>query len=384
MWTVPLFDLNYDDRELQAVQKVITSRWLSMGEKTREFERHFAEFLGKESGCLAVSNGTAALHLALLAASVGPEDEVLIPALTFVADSNIVRMVGAKPVFVDSTSVDDFNISPRAIKAALTPQTKAVIVVHYGGYACDMGSIRAAIQESGLSRKIYLIEDTAHGPGGDYQGTPCGTIGDIGCFSFFSNKNLSVGEGGMLVTASETLLRKAGHLRSHGMSSLTLDRHQGRALSYDVVRPGFNYRIDELRAALGLVQLDKLPQANRQRSEKVKRYRKRLAGAFGLQIPFSRWDLGSPVHHIFPILLDRDIDRLRLMQGLKEAGIQSSIHYPVPQDFSGYQDQHTAETPVARDLSQRELTLPLFPTMTLGQVDLVCETLKTLLASAWK
>ncbi|MCF8106017.1 MAG: DegT/DnrJ/EryC1/StrS family aminotransferase [Desulfohalobiaceae bacterium] len=384
MWTVPLFDLNYDDREMQAVQEVIASRWLTMGEKTREFEKRFAEFLGNGSACLAVSCGTAALHLALLAASVGPGDEVLVPALTFVADSNVVRMVGAKPVFVDSTSADDFNISPGAVKAALTPRTRAVIVVHYGGYSCDMGPIRAAIQESGLSRKIYLIEDTAHGPGGDYKGTPCGTIGDVGCFSFFSNKNLSVGEGGMLVTASKTLLRKAGHLRSHGMSSLTLDRHQGRALSYDVVRPGLNYRMDELRAALGLVQLDKLPRANRQRFEKVKRYRERLAGTSGLQIPFSSWDLGSPTHHIFPVLLDRGIDRPNLMQGLKEAGIQSSIHYPVPQDFSGFQDQQAAETPIARDLSQRELTLPLFPTMTLKQVDLVCDRLQSLLAVASK
>ena len=376
MWKVPLFDLNYDDREMQAVQEVIASRWLTMGETTREFEKRFSRFLGSRVEALAVSSGTAALHVALLAAGVGPGDEVLLPALTFVADSNVVRMTGAEPVLVDCTSEDDWTISPEDLGAALSPKAKAVIVVHYAGYSCDMEAIRSVLQQAGHEQEICLIEDAAHGPGGDYQGIPCGTAGDFGCFSFFSNKNLAVGEGGMLVAASKSMFQRAVHLRSHGMSSLTLDRHQGRAVSYDVLQPGLNYRLDELRAALGLVQLDKLDQANQRRADLVRRYRKQLDGVSGLAVPFSRWNRGRPSHHIFPVILDSGIDRDRIMQGLKAAGIQSSIHYPLIQDFSGYRQAAHRFTPIARDISRRELTLPLFPTMNMEQVDLVCATLK--------
>lgn len=380
MWNVQLFELNYDERELRAAIEVIQSEWITMGEKTQSFERAFGELLGHGVLCTATSSGTAALHMALLAAGVGSGDEVIIPALTFVADINVVRMVGASPIVVDCTSHDDWNISPEGIAAAITPRTKAVLVVHYGGYACNMDAVSAAIRRASDGRDIYLIEDAAHAPGADYGGRACGTIGDIGCFSFFTNKNLSIGEGGMYVTRRQDLHEKGRSLRSHGMTSLTLDRYEGRSISYDVVQPGLNYRMDELRAAIGLVQLQKLAEANRHRGELVKGYRESLDGVSRVHVPFQQHDIGKPSYHIFPVLLDKSLDRKAVIEGLKEHGIQSSIHYPAFQEFTAYRESGLGDTPIASDISRRELTLPLFATMTLGQVEYVCGTLKRLQA----
>ncbi len=380
MWKVQLFELNYDDRELEATAEVIRSGWITMGEKTKAFENSFSDFLGNGALCTAVASGTAALHMALLAAGVGPGDEVVIPSLTFVADINVVTLLGAKPVLADCTSYDDWNISPAGIAAAITPRTKAVLVVHYGGYACDMDSVTSVVRGKSDGRTIALIEDAAHAPGADHKGRNCGTIGDIGCFSFFTNKNLSIGEGGMFVTRSEELHEKGRHLRSHGMTSLTLDRYKGRSISYDVVRPGLNYRMDEIRAAIGLVQLEKLSEANRHRGELVKRYRELLGDIRRVHVPFQQHDFGNPSYHILPILLDGSCDRSAIIDGLRTHGVQSSIHYPAFQEFAAYREAGLHETPIARDISQREITLPLFAKMTFDQVEYVCSTLKKLLA----
>ncbi len=379
-WTIPLFELNYDERELRAAMEVIRSGWITMGDKTQSFEKAFAEFLGHGVLCTATSSGTAALHMALLAIGAGPGDEVILPALTFVADINVVRIVGASPIVVDCLSREDWNISPAGIAAALTPRTKAVLIVHYAGYSCDMDAIRAALRAASGGRRIYLIEDCAHAPGARYQGRACGTMGDIGCFSFFSNKNLSVGEGGMFVTDSAELHERGRHLRSHGMTTLTLDRHRGRAVSYDVIRPGLNYRLDEIRAAMGLVQLEKLREANRRRGDLVRRYRELLDGVPRVSVPFRNHALGEPSYHIFPFLLDKAVDRMEIIAGLKHQGIQSSIHYPPFAQFTAYRQSGLSDTPIAWDISERELTLPLFPTMSFDQVECVCSALRELLA----
>lgn len=376
MWKVQLFELNYDEQELQAATDVIRSGWITMGEKTKEFKSSFGKFLGNGALCAAVANGTASLHMALLAAGVGPGDEVIIPSLTFVADINVVRLVGATPVLVDCTSYNDWNISPEGIAAAITPRTKAVLIVHYGGYSCDMDAIVSAIEDKSKGRHIALIEDAAHAPGADYRGKMCGAIGDIGSFSFFTNKNLSIGEGGMVVSHSEELNEKLRHLRSHGMTSLTLDRYKGRTVSYDVVGPGLNYRMDEMRAAIGLVQLQKLPASNRHRGELVKRYFDLLEDVPRIHVPFRHYGMGTPSYHILPILLDKSLDRKTVIERLRENGVQSSIHYPAFQEFTAYCDAGLADTPIASDISNRELTLPLFATMTFSQVEYVCETLK--------
>jgi dTDP-4-amino-4,6-dideoxygalactose transaminase len=375
-WQVQLFELNFDRQEAEAVQEVIESGWITMGEKTRLFEQRFAELLDGKVQAIAVANGTAALHMALLAVGAGPGDEVILPALTFVADLNVVRMVGAKPVLADCRSLSDWNIDPEDIEGKITPRTKAVLIVHYAGYPCDMGRITAICRRHGLA----LIEDCAHAPGGAYRGQKCGTFGDIGCFSFFTNKNLSVGEGGMFVTASEELGRKGGYLRSHGMTSLTLDRHEGRTVSYDVAMPGLNYRMDEMRAALGLVQLAKLEEANQARRRLAQTYDRLLAEVPGVSIPFRNLAESEPTYHIYPILMGEGIDRRRVIDGMKARGVQTSIHYPPFQEFGAYRDAGLDETPIANTISRRELTLPLFPTMGTAKVEVVVESLKQTMA----
>jgi dTDP-4-amino-4,6-dideoxygalactose transaminase len=373
MWSIQLFKLNFDEREVKAVSDVVSGGWLSMGEKTASFESEFGEFLGQNAFCSAVSNGTAALHLALLALKVLPGDEVIIPSLTFVADINVVNLVGATPVLADSTSLDDWNMSVEAVEQQISSRTKAVIVVHYAGYPCkDI----AAISRLCKSRGIGLIEDVAHAPGASVDGRVCGTFGDVGCFSFFSNKNLSIGEGGMVSTTDPDLSQKLKYLRSHGMTTLTLDRHNGRAITYDVALPGLNYRMDEMRAAIGSVQLEKLTAGNSKRALLTNRYRTNFAGTEVL-IPFDEQPENTEsVFHILPILLPEGSDRLSVISGLKQKGIQSSIHYPPFWDFKAYQGQFfPKDSPVTAEICQRQLTLPLFPTMTEAEVDLVTDAL---------
>jgi dTDP-4-amino-4,6-dideoxygalactose transaminase len=373
MWNIQLFKLNFDHREVDAVANVVAGGWLSMGEKTSAFECEFGRFLGDDALCTAVSNGTAALHMALLALDIGVDDEVIIPSLTFVADVNVVNLVGAVPILADARSLIDWNMSVDTITARITDRTKAVIVVHYAGYPCkDIAAISQLCQERGIG----LIEDVAHAPGAAIDGKVCGTFGDIGCFSFFSNKNLSIGEGGMVSTLSPKLHAKLGYLRSHGMTTLTLDRHKGRAITYDVAQPGLNYRMDEMRAAIGSVQLDKLPAGNVRRGELTDRYRANLHGSAVL-VPFENQALNlRSVYHILPVLLPKGADRVAVIGELKKNKIQSSIHYPPFWGFSAYKGQFSpVDSPITAQICSRQLTLPLFPSMTNSEVDQVTKAL---------
>jgi len=373
MWKVPLFNLNYDEAETNAVRDVIESGWITMGEKTVEFESAFESFLGNGLKATVVSSGTAALHMAMLALGIGHGDEVIVPALTFIADVNVVQLSGAEPVLADCISFENWNVNPQDIEDKITERTKAVLIVHYAGYACPMNEIVTLCRKRGL----FLIEDCAHAPESTYSGLPCGSFGDVSCFSFFTNKNLSVGEGGMYVTGNEVLHQRGRHLRSHGMSTLTLDRHKGRAVSYDVLEPGLNYRIDEMRAALGCVQLEKLEAANKERRRLTERYHGALSSIEGLSIPFLNHADSLPSYHIYPVLLDERIDRLAVIESLKQRGIQSSIHYPSFKEFTAYREQMGRyATPIADEISRRELTLLLYPTMGDEAVDLVVDALR--------
>lgn len=373
MWRIQLFKLNFDRREIDAVSEVVAGGWLSMGEKILRFETDFGSFLGEGAHCRAVANGTAALHMALLALEVGRGDEVIIPSLTFVADVNVVNLVGATPKLADATSLDDWNMSLESVEKQITENTKAVIVVHYAGYPCrDITAISQLCRDKGIG----LIEDVAHAPGATVDGKVCGTFGDVGCFSFFSNKNLSIGEGGMVSTLDVELNKKLGYLRSHGMTTLTLDRHKGRAITYDVAQPGLNYRMDEMRAAIGSVQLDKLPAGNVRRGELTDRYRSILQNS-PVTMPFENQPSNfTSVYHILPVLLPEKTDRVAVISALKEKRIQASIHYPPFWDFTAYKGQFSPDdSPVTADICRRQLTLPLFPTMTEDEVDQVCNAL---------
>jgi len=369
-WIVPLSDVQFGSEEINAVTAVLKSGWLTMGEVTAEFEKEFAAYTGVKHA-LAVSNATVALHMACLALGIGPGDEVVVPSLTFVATANAVRYTGATPVFADITSENDLTISLASLEGALTPRTKAVIVMHYAGYACAMPRILAWADAHGLP----VIEDAAHAAGSFLDGKHLGTLGKAGCFSFFSNKNLSTGEGGMVVTDDNALAEQFHLLRSHGMTSLTWDRHQGHAWSYDVVATGYNYRIDEIRSALGREQLRKLPANNARRRELTALYRDLLAELCpALSVPFTDHP-GISAGHIMPALLPRGADRLRFMEGMKARGIQTSIHYPPVHSFTCFKGNAIGadRLPLTDEVAAREVTLPLYPTLTDAQLRLVVE-----------
>jgi len=368
-WQVPLSDVIVDDELVEAALETLRSGWWSMGPRVAEFEQAFAELCGAEHA-VAVANGTAALHLGLLALGCGPGDEVVLPSLNFVAAANAIVHTGARPVLCDIRGPDDLNLDPGDLEDALTPRTKAVLVLHYGGYPCDMEAVSALAERAGVA----VLEDAAHAPGASLNGRACGTFGAVGCFSFFANKNLPLGEGGMIVTADDGLAERLRLLRSHGMTSLTWDRHRGHASSYDVVLPGFNYRLDEVRAAVGLVQLRRLPDENAARARVASRYREALDGADGLKMPFAG-PRGVPAHHLAVVLLPEGTDRQAVRTALEERGIQTSVHYPPIHTFSAYREGSRRPLPRTDSVAGRIMTLPLYGRMTDEQVEAVVDGL---------
>lgn len=377
-WKIPLSDIDIGAEEISAVQNVLQSRWLTMGGVTREFESAFAEYTGANYA-LAVTNATAALHMACVAIGLKAGDEVIVPSLTFVATANAIRYTGATPIFADIVSENDLNISSTAIEGLITDRTRAIMVVHYGGYACDM----PRIMDLARKHNLRVIEDAAHASGSWLEDQHLGTWGDIGCFSFFSNKNMTTGEGGMIVTNDVVLFERMTLLRSHGMTTLTWDRHNGHAWSYDVVDLGYNYRIDEVRAAIGKVQLTKLDRNNRQRRRLMQYYRECLEELPQVSVPFSGHP-GITAAHIMPVLLPRAVNRVDFMEQMKLQGIQTSIHYPPIHRFSAYRqlkESLSASLPITEDIALREVTLPLYPAMTDDEVVLVVQGIATALKS---
>jgi len=372
-WKVPLADVQLGVEEILAVEQVLRSGWLTMGEVTQAFEQEFAAFSGAKHA-LAVTNATAGLHLACAAVGAGPGDEVILPSLTFVASANAVCFTGAQPVFADIESADWLCIAPAAIERAITPRTKAIMVVHYSGFACDMPAILEIAKRHGLA----VIEDAAHAVGASLDGRALGTWGDVGVYSFFGNKNLTTGEGGMVVTNDDALSAKLGILRSHGMTTLTWDRHKGHASTYDVVDFGYNYRIDEMRSALGREQLKKLPAGNARRGELVGLYRELLAElAPEVMVPFEA-ERGVSSYHIMAVLLPEGADKLGVMEAMKAQRIQTSWHYPPVHTFTAFKDGRdwSDKLQLTEAIAKREVTLPLYPGMRDEQVKLVVEALK--------
>jgi len=366
-WRVPLADVALGKEEEDAVLEVLRSGWLTMGAVTQAFEQELAAFVGARHA-FAVNNGTAALHLACLAVGLGKGDEAIVPSLTFVATANAVRYTGAEVVFADIESEDWLCVSPRAIEEKITGRTKAIVVMHYGGFACDMPKILRVAKKYGLA----VIEDAAHAIGGSLQGKSLGTWGDAGCYSFFGNKNMTTAEGGMLVTNDDRIAEKVRILRSHGMTTLTWDRHKGHASTYDVVDLGYNYRMDEIRSAIGREQLKKLPAGNARRTELVLRYRRVFQDKVpALGLPFAE-QRGISSQHIFPVLLPEGIQREAFREALKADGIQTSFHYPPVHHFLIYRKEDE-ELRMTERVVRRQVTLPLFPAMTDEQQDLVIE-----------
>lgn len=371
-WRVPLSDIAVDDVLSSAGREVLESGWWSMGPRVAQLESDFSAFSGAPHA-LAVSSGTAALHLALLAVGCGAGDEVVLPSLNFVAAANTVASTGATPVFCDILGPDDLNLDPQDLEAAIGPKTKAVIVLHYGGYPCDLASVLEIADRHGVA----VIEDAAHAIGANWNGRAAGTIGAVGCFSFFANKNLAVGEGGMVVTSDEQIAERVRLLRSHGMTTLTWQRHTGHASSYDVVAAGFNYRLDELRSALASVQLERLAGTNAARQAHARRYRQLLDGVGGISFPFSEQALADSSHHLAVALLPEGVSREAIRTQLQAERIQTSVHYPPIHRFTLYSEAgDKRQLPRTDAIAERILTLPLYPHMRDDDLKLVAETLE--------
>jgi dTDP-4-amino-4,6-dideoxygalactose transaminase len=379
-WRVPLSDIDYDEAEEAAALRVLRSRWLTLGPEVERFEQAFASMVGVPHA-IAVTNATAALHLALLAVGVRAGDHVVQPALNFVAAANMTRLAGAEPVFADIVNVSEPTIDPADVERKLTPRTKAVVAMHYAGYPARMTELARLCSEKGVA----LIEDACHAVGGRYycaednklHNRVVGDLGDVAAFSFFGNKNLVTGEGGMLTTRSDEIAAYVRSRRSHGMTTLTLDRHRGRAFAYDVTDFGFNYRPTELVGALGSVQLAKLPGLNDKRRAVATQYHERLADLLPeVVIPFARCPgLADATSHIFPIVLPGDADRAQVMQAMKDRGVETSIHYRSVASFTAYAGTDSLTLRKTEDFSRRTLTLPLYPKMGAADMEYVCETL---------
>jgi len=373
-YKIPLFDLNFDEKEEQAVLETIQSKWISTGPKTAAFEKKFASMLNAKHA-VALSNCTVSLHLALKLAGVHAGDEVICPSLTFVATVNSIRYMDAIPVFADVTNYEDPTIDPEDIRRKITSKTKAIMVMHYGGFACDMDKIMQIAQKNNLK----VIEDACHGPLSKYKGKKLGTIGDVGCFSFFSNKNISTGEGGMLITNNDEYASRTKLLRSHGMTTMSYERAKGHSTAYDVVELGYNYRMDDIHSSIGLVQLDKIEADLNKRAEVRKLYVSLLSEIPGIIIPFRDYAEFSS-NYILPIVLkDGSAEkRDQVRSALAEAGIQTSMHYPAVHRFSIYQEYYS-ELPVTDYLVNNLITLPMYSKLSEEQVIYICNTLKELL-----
>ena len=369
-WDVPLSDVRFTTDEVEAVADVYRSGWLSQGPRVAAFEAALAEHLSCRHA-VALASGTAALQLICAAIDLGPGDEVVLPSLTFAATAAAVVHAGAEPVFADIAGTAEPWLSPAAAERVIGPRTRAIINVAYGGHPGQVVALRELADAHGLT----LIEDAAHALGARLGGRAVGTIGHAAAFSFFANKNLPLGEGGMAVTDNDELASRMRLLRSHGLSTDTWIRHTGRELDYEVLEPGFNFRLDEARAALGSLLLRRLEHDNVLRAEHAHRYLDALEAVEGVSPALPRDAPGAGrttagaqnAWHIFPLLLDPRIDRRRFRDHLAAAKVQTSIHYPPLHLTRAFAGSGPSSLPTTEDYTDRTVTIPLFPHMTEAQ-----------------
>ena len=373
-YKIPLFQLNFGEEEITAVTETIRSKWISTGPKCEELEKQFVDMFDV-GYAVSMSNCTDALHLACILCDIKAGDEVICPSLTFAASVNCIKYVGAIPVFCDIVGPEHINIDPNEIEKLITKKTKAIIVVHMAGFPAKMDEIMAIAKRHNLK----VIEDACHGPLSEYKGKKLGTIGDVGCFSFFSNKNISTGEGGILITNNESMAAKARLLRSHGMTTMSYQRASGHATSYDIVDLGYNFRLDDIRASIAVVQMKKLQKDLEERILVRKRYVEQLSKISGVIVPFvDNTEFVS--NYIMPVILKDSTSEIRdrVRDTLHAAGIQTSVHYPAIHKFSIYKELN-AFLPQTEYVTDNELTLPMYATLSNEQVDFIVETLNKIL-----
>jgi len=363
--TIPIAKPLLGREELEAVRKVFESGILVQGGRIRLFEEEFAEYIGVEHA-VAMANGTVALDIALKALRLGPGDEVVTSAFSFIASSNCVLYQGAKPVFAD-IDPRTFNIDPLDVAEKITAKTKAIIAVHLFGQPAEMD----ALKEIAEDHEIALVEDAAQAHGAEYKGRKVGGLGAIGCFSFYATKNMTTGEGGMITTNSNELERRARLLRNHGETG-----------KYHHVILGYNYRMSEITAAVGSVQLRKLDKSNKKRRENADLLTRGIGKISGLTAPYVK----DNVRHVFYQYVVRVEDgysmgREKLAERLRERGVDVAVHYPTPlYEQSLYREIGYGKTvcPMAEDASKRVLSLPVHPSVTGEDITYTLDLLKEL------
>lgn len=368
-YIIPLFNLNFDEREAQAAYDTIKSGWISTGPKNAELEQMFTNMWGVKYA-VSMSNCTSSLHTACMVCGFGLGDEVICPSLTFAASCNCIRYVGATPVFADIVGPDHINIDPADIERKITPKTKGIVVVHMAGFPCKMDEIMTIARKHNLK----VIEDACHGPLSEYKGRKLGTIGDCACFSFFSNKNISTGEGGMFITNNEEMAQKARLIRSHGMSTMSYQRASGHATEYDITCLGYNFRMDDIRAAIAIEQLKKLPGDLDMRRKVRKQYVDRLSKIEGVVVPFAD-NTEFVSNYIMPVVLLNSAREYRnkVREYMHAVGIQTSVHYPAAHKFSTYKEFGTI-LPQTEYVADNEITLPMYAALSSEQIDFICDT----------
>jgi len=365
------------DEEWQALREPLRTGWLTQGPNVRAFEGAFAARHGVRHA-LATTSCTTALHLALSALGIGPGDEVIVPAFTWVATANVVLYCGASPVFVD-VSPETYNIEPLAVEAALTPRTRAVIPVHLFGLCADMDSLRAVLPE-----RVHLVEDAACAAGASYQGRPAGGLGDAGCFSFHPRKSITTGEGGMLTTADDEMATRAETLRNHGASVPEEMRHLGNApyLLPAFEELGFNYRMTDLQGAVGVVQLSKLDRFVAERDRWARWYMESLADLEWLSMPVVPEGHGHAWQSFITTVRDgAPRPRNEIMQILHERGVSTRPGTHAVTELAYYRKTFglpAGQYKVAASLQEQTMAIPLHNRMTDDDFAYVVEVLHDL------
>jgi dTDP-4-amino-4,6-dideoxygalactose transaminase len=373
-WQVPLSAVRLTDADIEAANEVYRSGWLSMGPRTAELESAFAEYTGS-GHCLAVSSCTAGLHLAMSGIGLGPGDDAIVPSITFVASANAIAYTGARPVFTEIAAIDRPWLSAEAAEAAITPNTKAIVAVSYGGHPGEVEELRQLAADRGL----VLIEDAAHGSGSWLGDRHLGTFGRAGAISFSAGKNLGVGEGGVLLTDDEELAERARLMRWHGVTRSIWERHRTGTENYDVAGLGFNYRIDDARAALARSRLRRLDDDNRRRAALESVYRDELGELAGLSLLAAPPESARVSNSMFALVVEEGIDRDAFRDSLAQAGIQTSVHFSPVHRFELYADGGP-ELPLSEAFAARAVSLPMFAEMEEGQQAQVIEAVRQALS----
>ena len=377
---LPLSIPSIGEREKRLVMETLDSGWITTGPKAQELGRRVAEMVGARCG-IAVNSATAALHLGLVARGVRAGDEVITPTYTFVACVNVIEHVGARPVLVD-VEPDTLCMDPRALAAAVTPRTRALIPVDYAGHPCDLDAIMEIAERAGAT----VIEDAAHALGARWRGRPIGSIAHLTAFSFYATKNLTTGEGGAAVTNDEAMAERISLLSLHGMNRDAWKRYTDTgSWYYEVVAPGYKYNLSDVLAAIGIGQLERFDEFQRIRHERVARYHQRLGTIPEIRRPVTRPGIGH-AWHLYPIALELErltVDRARFIQELRAENIGTSVHFIPIHRHPHFRDSlglDAARFPVAEDVYRRAVTLPLFPRMSERDVDDVCDAVEKVVA----